>query len=106
MALEAIKKIREAEIASEEKRREIVVKTKKIINDAYITAKLSADNVEKDALEKAVLIKRNAETEAEQFIKKVYSDQKLSCDKMKADISDKLDITVNSIVERILSSWQ
>lgn len=106
MALESIKKIKEAETASEERRREIVNQAKKIINDAHGTAKVSAEKIEKEALEKATLIKKDAAQKADRLIEQILSENKLSCDKMKNDVNANIDNVAGNIVERIVNSWQ
>ncbi|MDF2685439.1 MAG: hypothetical protein K0S55_620 [Clostridia bacterium] len=106
MALEAIKKIREAETASEERRREINTNIKKILSDAHITARNKSEAIEKEALDKAAVMRKNATSDAENIIKNILSEQKLACDKMKIKVSGALNKVTDSVVERIVSSWQ
>jgi hypothetical protein len=37
---------------------------------------------------------------------KILSEQKLACDKMKSEVSSNLNKVVDSVVERIVNSWQ
>jgi vacuolar-type H+-ATPase subunit H len=106
MALEAIKKIKEAETASEERRREINSNIKKILSDADIAARDRSEAIEKEALEKAAVIKKNAAKNAADIMNKILSEHKLACDKMKSEVSANLNKVVESVVERIVNSWQ